>query len=153
ACPSERAGERRKNLARFGVDFASNRHVPAEIGGLDAWIAGQIGGRSGNRDGAALEDVGVVRDGERLARVLLDEEQGGSRTVDLLQEREDLRDEDGREPHRRLVEQQDARLLQQGARDGEHLLLAARHLPGGKRSPPLERGGITQVLLDRIWHS
>ena len=44
-------------------------------------------------------------------------------------DRENLVDELGREPHRRLVEEQDLRPDRQRPRDREHLLLAARERP------------------------
>ena len=50
--------------------------------------------------------------------------------VDLDHDLEDLLDEDRREAHRRLVEQQQLRARHQRAADRAHLLLAARHRPG-----------------------
>ena len=46
--------------------------------------------------------------------------------VDVLDDAEDRLDQDGRESHGRLVEQQQARARHQRAADGQHLLLAAR---------------------------
>ena len=48
----------------------------------------------------------------------------------------ELGDDEGGEPLGRLVEHQEARVLEEGARDGEHLLLAARELPAPV-APPL----------------
>src|SRR5690242_19080077 len=73
----------------------SDCHVPTEIGSLDARIAGQIGCRAGDGDGAALEDVAVMGDGQRLARILLDEKEGRALGVDPGEEREDLSHQDG----------------------------------------------------------
>jgi len=48
--------------------------------------------------------------------------------VDLLDETEGLLHEKRRESHRRFIEQQDARRLQEPPSNGEHLLLTAREL-------------------------
>ncbi len=65
-------------------------------------------------------------DAERHRGILLDEEDGGALAVDVADRLEDLLDQDGRQPHARLVEQQQARAGHQRPADGEHLLLAAR---------------------------
>ena len=49
---------------------------------------------------------------------------------ELREEREDVVDDDRRQPHRRLVDQHDARVRHVGTRDGEHLLLAAAQRAG-----------------------
>src|SRR5436190_2515561 len=79
------------------------------------------------RDGAGLEDVAAVRYVERRVRVLLDQEDRRALVVDLLDGLVDPLDEDRREPHPGLVEEQQPRLRHQRAPDSEHLLLAARH--------------------------
>ena len=53
-----------------------------------------------------------------------------------------------REAQRRLVEQQDARLRHQAARDGEHLLLAAGEQPGAARQPFAQAREALQQRLD-----
>src|SRR2546425_12732314 len=63
---------------------------------------------------------------ERHPRVLLDEQDRRPLPVDVLHDPEDRVDEDGREPHGRLVEQEQRRSGHEGAADGQHLLLAAR---------------------------
>ena len=50
--------------------------------------------------------------------------------VDVADDVEDLLDQDRRQAHRRLVQQQHARLGHQRAADGEHLLLAAGERAG-----------------------
>src|SRR5207253_5059740 len=116
----------------------SDRDVAAKIRRLHALVRRQLSGRSLERDAAALEHVGMVGDRQREPGVLLDQEQRDAVAADRLQRLEHLLDQQGREPHRRLVEEQHARLLKQGARDGQHLLLAAGHLPGRDAAPPLE---------------
>ena len=57
--------------------------------------------------------------------LLLDDEHGDAGFVDLLDDLEAALDEDGREPHGRLVHQQELRLRHQRAAHRHHLLLAA----------------------------
>ena len=88
---------RRENLmyggfARGAADAASGF---AEIGGGDLGAAQEVGAAAFERDRAALEDVGVVGDGERLARVLLDEQDRGAAGALGGDDREDLLDELG----------------------------------------------------------
>ena len=68
-----------------------------------------------------------MREPQRVEGVLLDEEHGQALArVELGDDLEDLLDDERREPERGLVEQQQLRPAHQRARDGEHLLLAAR---------------------------
>ena len=66
-----------------------------------------------------------MRDLERLARVLLDHQDGDAHAVDLAHEGEDVAHHEGREAERRLVHQQQPRRRDERARDRHHLLLAA----------------------------
>ena len=68
--------------------------------------------------------------------------------VDLLDDREDLLDEDGREAQRRLVEEQEARAGHQRPADGQHLLLAARQRAALLRHRSLSRGNSVEHPLD-----
>src|SRR3954453_15938370 len=93
--------------------------------------------------GAALEDqpdrredIAAVGDRQRHVRVLLHDQHGDPRLVDLLDDLEAPLDEDRREPHRRLVHEQKLRLRHQRAAHRDHLLLAARESPG-QLAPPL----------------
>ena len=70
--------------------------------------------------------------------VLLDEEHGQALArVEVGDDLEDLLDDERGEPERRLVEQQQFWPAHQRARDGEHLLLAAR-----QRAAALVRGAL-----------
>src|SRR2546422_383981 len=68
--------------------------------------------------------------------------------MDVSDDLEDLPHEQRREAHRRLVEQQDPRAGQHPARDGQHLLLAARERAGGSIETALGRGEPPDLLLD-----
>ena len=65
--------------------------------------------------------------------MLLDEDHRHAREV--AQRLGQLLDDDRREPLERLIQQQEPRVGHQGARDGEHLLLAARELVALVRAP------------------
>ena len=84
-------------------------------------------GRALQAQAARLEHVGVVGDPQRGQRVLLDQQHGDALLADLLDRLEDDVDQHRRQAHGRLVEQQQLRVAEQRARDGEHLLLAAGH--------------------------
>src|SRR5207249_1080614 len=82
-------------------------------------------------DSPTLHDVAVLRDGERDARVLLDEEdRRAALGIDAPHDVEYLLDQHRREAERRLVEQHESRLCHEGAADGEHLLLASGEVSG-----------------------
>src|SRR2546427_10113372 len=95
-------------------------------------------------DLALLDDVGPVREPGRELEILLREHDGQALPLeggDLLAEG---LDDDGRQPFRRLVEEQEARVAHERARDGEHLLLSSREAPPSPPPPPAQPG---EVLL------
>src|SRR5215210_2998632 len=102
----------------------------SEVGFADLGVFAQFFGRVGVDDGAGFEDVAAGCYLQGHVGVLFDEEYGPSLFVDLLDGLEDALDEDGGEPHGRLVEKQEFRAAHEGAAYGEHLLLAARHGAG-----------------------
>ncbi|MNV92028.1 hypothetical protein D3C71_1865780 [compost metagenome] len=98
-------------------------------------MAQQFAAGAGQRHGAVFQHVAVLRDLQRLAHVLLHQEQGQAVGVDGAQRTEDLLHDDGRKTHRRFVQQQQARLGHQGPADGQHLLFAARQVAGDAGDP------------------
>src|SRR5438552_377665 len=86
----------------------------------------ELGGRSAERDVAGLEEIGAVGQLESHGRVLLDEHDGEAAPRQLADDARDLAHDDGREPQRRLVEEQALGLRHEPAPDGQHLLLASR---------------------------
>ena len=76
-------------------------------------------------DAARVEHDDVLGDAADDGEVLLDE-QHRALLADALERRRDLGHEQRREALRRLVDEQDPVLVQERARDREHLLLAAR---------------------------
>src|SRR3984893_7988461 len=69
-----------------------------------------------------------VGDRKRSAQVLLDQENRQSLALDTLEHRDDLLHDHRRQAFRGLVEQQQAGIEHERARDRKHLLLAAREL-------------------------
>src|SRR3954451_18865009 len=112
--------------------------VAAEVGGADAVVLAELLAGALTDDLAGLEDVRLVRGAQGLSGVLLDQQDRRPLRVDLPDDREDLRDQLRRQPHRGLVEQQQLRPSHQRPADGQHLLLAAGHRPGRLRRPLLQ---------------
>src|SRR5438270_1245701 len=104
--------------------------LPAEVSLLDLGISPKRGARSAEQDAAGFDDVGAVRDLERAQRVLLDQQNRDAIVMDLLDDVEDGVHHLRRQAQRWLIEEQELRLTQQAAGDGEDLLLATRELPG-----------------------
>src|SRR6185369_3678014 len=110
----------------------------AEIRLDDARVACQLGRGPLERDLAHLEDVAVVGDLERGARVLLDEQDGDAGRAQSGDRREDVADDERREAEARLVEHQEPGLAHQRAADREHLPLASGERPGELRTALFE---------------
>src|SRR5436190_12232551 len=80
-----------------------------------------------------LQQIGVVRDLEGLAGVLLHHQDAEAARVDLLDLLEQSPNDLGGEAEGGLVHQQEPRLRHQRPGDRQHLLLAARERPGHLR--------------------
>src|SRR6185436_16143234 len=85
---------------------------------------------------------------EGVARVLLDQEDAGAGGVHCTDAAEDLLDDDRREAERGFVHAKEARLGHEGAREGEHLLLAARKRAGGLRGALAQAGKACHGTLE-----
>ena len=93
-------------------------------------VLGQFGGRLVHDDGARLDDVAVVGQGECEGGVLLDEEHGRPLAVDLGDELPDLAHEAGGETQAGLVEEEVTGAGHERPAHGQHLLLATRQEAG-----------------------
>src|SRR3954453_1103842 len=132
-------------------------HLPpsglAEIRLADALVVCEARGGVRQCDAPGLEHVAAVGDLERRAGVLLHQQDRRPVLVDLLDDLEDLVDQDRREAHRRLVEQEQPGARHQRTADRTHLLLSARQRPRLLRSALLqpweERVDVLDVILDR----
>src|SRR5207247_8502372 len=94
----------------------------AEVRATDVRVGSQPVGRVGIDHPTRLEDVAALGDVQRLEGVLLDEQDRRPLRVDLLDDREDLLDEDRRQPERRLVEEEQAGPAHERPAHGQHLL-------------------------------
>ena len=91
--------------------------------------------RAFHRDAAGFQHIAAVAGFQRLGDALLDQQDGQSVAMDLVDALED-RVHDGRcEPHRGLVEHQQLRRRREPAPDRQHLLLAARERAGELVAP------------------
>src|SRR5262249_46182307 len=101
-----------------------------EIELLDVGVLPQRVRTALQHDATRLHDVAVLGDGQGQRRVLLDEQHGEALLlVHALYDLEDLLDQHGGQPQRRLVQQHHAGGRHQRAADDEHLLLATREIP------------------------
>src|SRR5207302_11502475 len=109
----------------------------AEVAAADGVVGPELVARAGEDDAARLEHVAGLGGLQREVRVLLHHADGQALPlVQLADNAEQLGDEHGREPERRLVEEQEPRAVDERAGEREHLLLAAAERPG-LLPPPL----------------
>ena len=87
--------------------------------------------------------------GKRQRHVLLDQKDGDAFVVQHLDDLADLRHHARHQAFGRLVEQDDFRLQHHGARDGEHLLLAARQRAAGLVAPLRQNRKIDEHLVEQ----
>src|SRR2546428_5257636 len=133
----------------FMAPLLSCRSSMPEIRPAHAVVAQELLTVPGEGDRSRLEDVAVVRDGQGLVGILLDEQDRRAAGVDVADDAEDLLDEHGGEAQRRLVEQHQDRLGHERAGDRQHLLLAAPEPPPQPRSPLRQDGGARVQPLQR----
>ncbi|CAM2148347.1 hypothetical protein PT2222_10477 [Paraburkholderia tropica] len=100
--------------------------VFAEVDAANAFVFDDVTGRAGGEHGAVADDVRVVADAERLAHVVVRDQHAD---VALLQELHDFLDfehGDRVDARERFVEQNEARIGRQRARDFHAAAFAAR---------------------------
>src|ERR1035437_2267475 len=107
-----------------------NGRLSAQVRLLDFFVRRQVRRGVGQDDLTGLEDVATTGHLESHLSVLLDQQDRGSLGVDVLDDGEDLLDQDRREAHRRLVEQQQLWPSHERPTDCEHLLLATGERAG-----------------------
>src|SRR5258707_2457611 len=100
-----------------------NRKILFTKGG----VGRQFSHRPAEADLALFDDVGAVGHGLGEVQVLLGQEHAQPLALERPDRVGHLLDDDGSQALGRLVEQHAAWIAHQGAGDGEHLLLAARH--------------------------
>ena len=99
--------------------------LPSEIEAPDALVGPDRLARALEPVEPELEDVRVVRDLERLRRVLLDHQDGLAATPEIPDDPEDLLEDERGQAQGRLIEEHEPRPEQEGAAHLQHLLLAA----------------------------
>src|SRR2546427_704652 len=100
-------------------------------------------------DLAAVEHVHAIGDGDGHRQILLDQQDGEARALELGDDAPDLAHQQRRQPLGGLVHQQERRVAHQGAADGQHLLLAARELAGAALRALGQAGEERVNLLER----
>src|SRR6476619_8166245 len=86
----------------------------------------QLVGVAAEHDLARLEDIGAMGDAQGQVGVLLDHEHRDALLVELGELAEQALDDEGGQPERRLVEQEEPRPRHERPGDRQHLLLASR---------------------------
>src|SRR6266849_7401448 len=116
---------------------ASKREFLAEIDLAGPGVLGQLRRRSGRQDLAVVEDIRAVGDGERLAHVVVGDQDTDAALLEPAHDLLDIADGDGVYARERFVEQEIMRIGHEGPRDLEPAPLAARQgkgLVAGERS-------------------
>src|SRR5205809_5525012 len=119
----------------------------AQITVLDVLPGPELGRGSAPDDLALLEDVVRVRDPCQRGEVFVDQQNRLPACLETRDAAPDLRPDEWREPLRRLVEDEQARVRHEGAPDREHLLL-----PAGERAAEdaLTLGELGKEVEDRL---
>src|SRR6266542_2338281 len=136
---SSRAARLRRAVSDRG---GHPRPSDPEVRGADLRVRRELRARPLEPDPPGLDHRAPLRDLERLAQVLLDEEHGDAGRVPLGDRAHHLLDEDRREAEARLVEHEEPRLRHERAPDRAHLLLPAGEAAGDLATPlaqPRER--------------
>src|SRR5690349_4736291 len=97
----------------------------------DVGVLGEPGGAAVEHDAAIFQDIAVVDDAQGQGRVLLDDQQRqGQRAADGEQALQEIGDDDGGEPQRQFVDEQQFGVAHERGGNGQHLPLAARQQAG-----------------------
>jgi Ca2+-binding RTX toxin-like protein len=125
----------------IGHDKASLVVLQAEMPGEQIGLGEQRRGGAAMDDAAAVENHGVVGNGQHLMGVLLDDDGGHALIAHQATDGDkQILDNDRREALQRLIEQQQPRVEHQCTGQGEHLLLTARQC-AAQIAPPLAQPG------------
>src|SRR2546425_1398610 len=101
----------------------------AKVGLADEVLLRELVRPALHLDAADLQQVGPIHELEHLANVLLDHEDRVALFAHATDQVEDAQHHHGGEAQGGLVEQDDLGARHDGAPEGQHLLLAARHAP------------------------
>src|SRR6516165_7515086 len=110
----------------------------------------QLFPRAGKYDPAVFQDVAMLRDRKHAGHVLIDDEYGQSKlAIEPCQHAEQFAAQNGREPERSLVDNQEARAGKKACADCQHLSLAAGQQHRVMLHPPCQRGKKRENVVDR----
>src|ERR1700722_15162267 len=124
-------------IATTASPAGSNREMRAHVGpGVE------FRDLSAKAEGAFLDDVDALGDQTGESEILFADEKAEPLALHFANSLDHLLDDAGRKALRRFVEQQKRRIAHQRARNGEHLLLSARHARASASSH------LTQVRKD-----
>ena len=147
-----------------GSKLATESAVDAAIAAARAARADHSGANTAVTTRSAASDAGPSQvmapwsssttrshSAERVADVLLDDQQRGAGGAQPVEAQVDLVDDDRRQPERQLVGDEQLGLLHEHAGHGEHPLLAARERAGDLLAPVGERREELEGPLERRW--
>src|SRR5256885_13725117 len=121
----------------------------AEIELLDVLVRGELHGGAVHDHPAVLEDVAVIGVAQGDVGILLCQEKAHALLlIEAPHDLEDFLDDLRREPHRRLVEQDHARMRHQRAPECGHLLLSPRGVAGERAAPLLQLRKVAVHFLE-----
>ena len=106
---------------------------------LHACIGGELGHRAGVDHAAVVHHAHGIADLLRDTEILFHQQDRGAAPLHFLQALDQRADDRRRKALGRLVDQQQAARLNEGAREREHLLLPARQRAGAREPELLER--------------
>src|SRR6266511_3626268 len=133
---------------RWAIGRVISARSDPEICGPDLGVRRELAARSLEPDVPGLDHRPALRDLERLVQVLLDEENGDARAVELRDRAHHLLDEERRQAEARLVEHEQRGLPHDRPPDGAHLLLAAGEAACELPAPLREAGERREDLLE-----
>src|SRR4051812_5567883 len=125
-CRKLRRAGLRFSISPPGLDSGGSLQRQPEVAVQGLGVRFQLGRRAGVHDGAFLHQQYARAQAQRRLDVLLDEQDRHAAVVDAADLAPDLRHEERHDALGGLVEDDELRPHHQAARDGEHLLLAAR---------------------------
>src|SRR5580700_1669152 len=159
-CSTASSGIRPLSCRRLPQRAVGTAFVPArlaEIGFLDLAPAAQFGGGAFEDDASRFQHIAVIGDGERHARVLLDQQNRDAKLLSYARYApRQVLDHDRRQAERQLIDEQQFGLADDGAAEREHLTFAAGEEAGeprpqlGERREELEDQRFELAALGRI---
>src|SRR6266545_467265 len=131
-------------------EWLASGRVFAQVKTSYAIGGAELGGGAVESVLAEVEHEDAVGDGKNRLDVLLDDEEGEAVAVQGLERRVDVVDEARGQRRRRLVQEEEAGVGDEGARDGEEPLLAPGETARELAAPVAEHGKASVDLVDGL---